>query len=270
MPLPIERARDWWVVVQVDRHGSRRRLGGVRAQHHVMQHHVRSPPPPPPPPPPPAPTHPPHYHPPPQQQLDFLLVHGLDHVLVVVGDEEHAGGGWGWWGVWWVGVVGWVVVVGWGGVVCGGGGGRGCASRRVGGQSSERLLPAPSPRPCAIHRGPPSVNRRLHPRSAAAHACLPHLPLLPGEGISRSAWSPQMDRMYWEGSTPSAVRSRQQRAERQGAAGGGGGQAQRFYIACSNMQPSWAALLPGPALYKSTHTPCAPCAPRAHWKAVGQ
>lgn len=33
-----------------------------------------------------------------------------------------------------------------------------------------------------------------------------HLPLLPGEGISRSAWSPQMDRMYWELSMPNRPR----------------------------------------------------------------
>lgn len=34
----------------------------------------------------------------------------------------------------------------------------------------------------------------------AAHAqptrCPAHLPLLPGDGISRRAWSPQQDRMY--------------------------------------------------------------------------
>lgn len=33
-----------------------------------------------------------------------------------------------------------------------------------------------------------------------------HLPLLPGEAISRRAWSPQMDRMYWLLSMPNRPR----------------------------------------------------------------
>lgn len=120
----------------------------------------------------------------------------------------------------------------------------------------------------------------------AAPACttLPpqaHLPLLPGDGISLRAWSPQMDRMYWLLSMPNRPRSSLQRVRERGGATKGSVAAAGATLRCVFCMPcSYRAvrLLPpavaSPPVWGSCisqlQRPTAAWPPSTHLKAVGQ